>query len=739
MSAEEILRSSESAALDNNQIISNVTGEKSKSHKKRNAFGAMGFLTAIILVFVAFFSSGNLIPNAISERLIEQTDVQYADAVESKILVLQQALASGDIPDNTAERLKAHGAVVGYGSSDNFTEANKTGSALSILFDKKVISSGELRREVKKDARLYDAINSATYSRAAYYYDDSAKAVFRKLGASRNNYKDDDTSFEDAMDKAMGEGSDINVNNVGVFEKKVVKQDGSEDIYTYYDLVGSSSGSSAADSFVQSVGDKNTAESSTQATLNAANAINVADTMAKEQKSSLFFLAFMENISKMKAGQGNETRINEAMNYLHHEEESEVVDVKTGEKVTTKGSMLESRSLYAILAGTDLDAEDVENYSSDRVLKTVENQLGAGGAGSAITETVASKQRGLKAVIGKFVSWGESALNGILSVVTPTVNSSLVENSFSTVKGINGGEMLAEGAVNVGKELAKASGGTPGDESAVKSYARLNNEILALDAEVDRMNRSPFDITSKNTFLGSIIYKFAVAMVKKGTIANQVGSIFKTTASAIMSLLPVASADDENNSFLTNFGNCETLGSVGAAGSTSCTMIATFDTSTLEDTFNDPGFNAFVEANTSLGSDGVRTINDGSVLADFIKYNNERSTPVGVTDGGILDAISSGSSKIPFISNILKMIKQFLSSSTEEKRIASGAAFISSSSNPDWDKYKYAQRYVSLARATSALRQYDGDVAAYSNMKYFEGTENPVVAYIRDYVAINQE
>ena len=87
MSAEDILRSSENTALENNQFISNVTGKSgNNSKKKKRGFSALLFLTAIIAVFLAFFSTGNLIPSAISERLIEQTDVQYADAVESKLL-----------------------------------------------------------------------------------------------------------------------------------------------------------------------------------------------------------------------------------------------------------------------------------------------------------------------------------------------------------------------------------------------------------------------------------------------------------------------------------------------------------------------------------------------------------------------------------------------------------------------------------------------------------------------------
>ena len=82
------------------------------------------------------------------------------------------------------------------------------------------------------------------------------------------------------------------------------------------------------------------------------------------------------------------------------------------------------------------------------------------------------------------------------------------------------------------------------------------------------------------------------------------------------------------------------------------------------------------------------------------------------------------------------MIKTWLFSSDEDKEVATGKVFVNSSSNPNWETYKYAQRYVSLARATDALRQYDGGDTAYNNLKYFEGDENPVVAFINEYYAM---
>ena len=162
-------------------------------------------------------------------------------------------------------------------------------------------------------------------------------------------------------------------------------------------------------------------------------------------------------------------------------------------------------------------------------------------------------------------------------------------------------------------------------------------------------------------------------------------------------------------------------------------MIATFDTSTLEGIFEDAGFIAFMDENTTLDSSGTRTINNNSKLADFIKYNAKRITPIGTTDGGILESLVNGSGfNIPFLSDILSMIKMSLEATEEDKRIATGETFVNSGSNADWDTYKYAQRYMSLARATEALRQYDGEATAYSNLKYFEGTENPVIAFLRE-------
>ena len=728
MSAEELLRTRERSATLNkgssDQIINSVTGQKTKvvfdGIRKHKSLGAVGLITLVLLILVGLFSFGNLIPAAILERLIEATDVQYADAVESKILVFQQALEDGDIPDNTVKRLASNGITV---------------NGNSLVFRGETIAAGDFVNKIHSDAEFYNAFNNSTYNRAAYYYDESAEAVFKKIGTSRNNYSSG-SDFEQVVDKMVGTGNNINIDNVGLFEREDEK---TKEKYWEYDTVGGGANSSGGTSeFINKVAENSLAEDGLTATLYATDALNTADTISKEQKSSIFFMALMENISKMKAGEGNNAKINETMNFLYDERESSVVDVETGEVVTVKGSALNSPSLYAILAGSQIDKNKVVNYASDRVLKTVENKVGVDKVGAEVKDgNITSTSTKLRGMIGRFLEFfGESADSEVLSSIEPTINSSMVENGFNSINGIYAGETLVEGAVNVGKALAKASGGTAGDAEAIKSYARLNNTVLALDAEADRINKNPFDITSKNTFLGSIIYRLGVSMSgsKFGGVLNNMSATVGDIASAASKVFsPASNAEDAGTQYLANFGECETLNSIGAVGSVGCSEIAGFDTSTLNDTFNDEGFINFVEENTTLDESGVRTINKDSKLADFIKYNNERITPNGVMDGGILSSIVNGSSNLSFVSDIIAMVKIWLGVSDTEKNIAIGKSFVNSSSNPEWETYKYAQRYVSLARATAALRQYDGDATAYNNMKFFEGSENPVVAFLNDY------
>lgn len=733
MSAVNVLKQGEKIALSHNQIISHVTGKTKQPEKKsKAAIGATGFITLLILVFVVFFGLGNFIPTTILAKLIEQTDVQYADAVESKKIAFQQALREAQdektqIPENTIKRLNEHGVEVGYlDTAGDFVAASYHPGGVGLQKVGAFIPADDFIQVINKDYDLYESFKEATYKRTAYYYDPAAKKVFRRLGINRNNYTQD-LDYNQVMETAVGKGSNISIN--GVLRNQNQNAQNGENFTTNGNTAQSKT---TASQFIQEVGGKFFATSQQEATLSAADTLKAADTISKEQRSSKFFVALMENVDKMKAGEGNDSRIHEVMDYLHQATESTVVDVETGELIYEYGAPLESPSLYAVLSDTSIDPKLAQNYSSDRILKTTENLTKTKGEG-VIPGTITSASTKVTGSIGRFLNfYSEGASLATLEATTPTIESSLIDNSFESINGIRGGEFLVEGAVNLGKELAKASGATPGDATAVKQYGKLTNSVLAMDAAVDRLNRSPFDITSKNTFLGSIVFNLAVTTAKFNGMFAGLKTMAGITNYALHSLLPNVYAEGSLG-YLENFGDCATIQGIAAEGSLQCTEIATFDTSTLDDPFNNPEFKAFVEKNTTLGATGTRTINNDSVLGDFIRYNNERLTPVGIMDGGILNSLLHNSTSIAFVSDIVGMIENFLGASEEHRRIASGAAFVNTASNPDWQEYKYAQRYVSIARAVASLRQYSNNKTAYTNLRYFEGEQDPVTAFLESY------
>ncbi len=747
MSAEETLKLSEQNALQNGDHFSSVTGKKPtlKSNATKSKFGALFAILGFGLIAVFFLGNSDNIISDLNDRLVSQTDVQQADASATKKIVLAEALKSGDFPSDTAANLKEEGYRVGFfDDAGNFVESNQSSKELAVEKEGNIIYANEFADKANSDAALHKAINKATYGSTAYYYDDAAQKVFKDLGISRNNYARNE-EFETVMKRALSQNTEVDINTATA----TTATDNEGNQYTYYQASGDETNSryQNAEKIISEVASKNPGASTTDATLAAADTLKVADTISKEQRSSRFYATFMESISKTKAGKGDTARINEAMNYLHKTSTTKVVDTATGELIEITGSPLESPSLLAVLSGKKADNNIVKNYSSDRILNIAANRLNLATAStktvaspifSAISNTVTSVASHFKSTIGRlFGSGKETADTNILKSATHTVATSLNDNSLP--QGIDAGELLVEGAVNIGRKLAIAgSGATAGDADAILAYQKDVKNYLALEAAADRLNRSPFDISSPNTFLGSLVREFA-SILRPTSFTSAITGLPNLAGRSLASLVTGGAYADSASTYLTTYGDCDTYATIGAVGTSQCSTIATFDSSTLN-AFSDDGFNKFVEQNTIL-ENGVRTIKPNSTLANFILYNDERQTPLGSIDGGILNSLKTRTSNIPFISNILAMLEDFSDASENNLRLASGAAFVNAKTNSDWQNYKYAQRYVSIARATAALRQYSTDVTAYQNLRFFEGSENPVIAFLnsQNSIAFSQE
>ena len=118
MSAEEILKSNEREALKYGDHFSSVSGKKLNikwdQKRHRAGFGATLMILALVILGVVFFGTTSTIPSDISDRLVAQTDVQYADAVESKKIVIAEALKSGSFPSDTTQQFADEGYLIGY-------------------------------------------------------------------------------------------------------------------------------------------------------------------------------------------------------------------------------------------------------------------------------------------------------------------------------------------------------------------------------------------------------------------------------------------------------------------------------------------------------------------------------------------------------------------------------------------------------------------------------------------------
>lgn len=751
MSADVVLGSYEAQAEESitlnerdssDEIVFTGNGKKSIHKNKKSSFGsklkkfgALGFGTIIILTFLLIFGTANILSGMIPNSLLEGSDQQYTNEILSKEYVFQQAMVEGDIPDNTARLLKEDGIIVGYIQDGEFIEGNvcSNGCELQLRMGDKIITADTFLDEVNSDARLYYSFNKATYGRVAGWYDEAADEIIKKkYNTNRNNFSED-SSLEEVMNRKLGKGSDINVSSVSV----------SEDGQGKSSTATNNSGDEAGD-FIKGTIAENKASNIDDATLSTADTLKAADTITREQRSGTFALLLLENINKMQAGDGNESKINEVMNYLYEETTNSVVDTKTAQLTEVTGSAMEAPSLYAMLSGGEINAESVGNYSNDRILQTIKNQLTQDKVSTDIIDNTVTSTKKSTGNIGRLVPIsGEVADENIVNTVTPTVSSSLSNNGFETINGIPAGEMLVEGVINVSKDLARASGGAPGDESAVKEYARLNSQILAMEAKADRLNRSPFDISSKNTFLGSIVYNLAISMQSKRSysLISGVASLLKTTASAFASIMPTTSAD-ETSTYLSTIGNCETIERTGAVGSVQCIATATFDESTLSKGIFADGslYNQKIRELGCVGDNGEVVAK--SVCADYIDYYINSDTPVGITNGKTIDDLVElpetlrallPESVSDFIVGILK--KNFVATTgSEVDKKASGAMYVDSSENQNWEDYKWVQRYMSSVRTVSMLRQYavndDGRVAY--DFSGFDWRESPVLAYIRE-------
>lgn len=656
------------------------------------------------------------------------------------------------------------------------------------------ISADDFAKFYNENVEFRDDYNRARRGRIMGFFDNIANKVYSKLGISRNAFKDykqsgDSDADTKAFRETMTEESDINskadTKTSGIDEKEVEVEDpDTGETKTEVEKVRgekttNSSGTNGdtaetkAKNYIDASVSKVEKVSSiaSQVTgwgctfMKLANMISIAVAANEIYQSINYFMGLAENPSKMKMGYGSESGINSMLNFLttdakevEYDDYNKVsfsgdiltADDNSGissEVGTSKisGAPIEANGMQKIMTEMSVDTNMANNFSLERTINVLG---GAATTTAAAFHTCAVAQTGAAVVsiavsigtlgLSTLASYAMSAVIGIgvnvvmgaaLSFLVPAVAKALFTNIFEDATGIPAGELLARGAFAANTRIGRTgSAQTPSSEEAIIAYNKLNNEVIAMDAEVDRYNRSPFDITSKNTFLGSIAYKFGTTSSTK--LTGKIKNLMRTTSSSISSITNKAMAASEKKSYITTFGNCPLLKSLGVEGDMYCNPITTTDTTTLDIAPNDTTYvNVITKQLEDCDDEGNCKIKKDGNLAKFIKYCDDRDSPYGAVDAGILRELAKGGTistilgSLPIIGDLIDIFD----AAQDEANMAwaNGQNCVNSSANPKWDsEFKYYQRYVQDQRILEQLGAY-------------EGSTSPVVSYLEEYEAEN--
>lgn len=533
--------------------------------------------------------------------------------------------------------------------------------------------------------------------------------------------------------------------------------------------------------------------------------------------------ALFESVDKAKDGLGAESPINVFATALNERTESEyeilestgknfsledlteegISTLKTTTKKEKAKSAMESAGMMALYNGTQADPNDLSLQSFNSNLSISKRVFGGLGVGmenfkacttarmtAAAVDAIRDGAEVVACLFGqceflvkdtiKTITKSATislALSSIVSAILPVVTNLLTRDLITNLAGVDLGNALTSGGNMYLGGMHQNNGGSLATMDKYKQFALAKQQVLADNAREERATLSPFDITSQNTFMGTLLTQM-MSITHASSFMSTVTSGSQMVSSSIAALDPNASAwgiaDDLPDDMEEYSNACPYLASIGAIGDMYCNPLMITDTTTVED---DPveviekvdEYGGFEE---NEGSGGNVVIKKDSDLSNYILYCGQRNSPFGVADGNIIAGISkfmkvnTGNDtvdtvgdtvigQVPYIGSIVDLIqgRQALSNAgyvSGESCVAGneiktsnptflekygkkvfGAAFggliwstSEDSFSPGWDKAQYYQRFIedqSLAESMGLIEK--SAVTAFLE-EYYE--ENPI-------------
>lgn len=368
----------------------------------------------------------------------------------------------------------------------------------------------------------------------------------------------------------------------------------------------------------------------------------------------------------------------------------------------------------------------------------------------------------IKEIITKILStlWKTIALNAIVTALVSIFMSFLPQIAQWMAMDLIGnmaGEDAAY-AINSGFNIylggqMQVGSGLPATEEKLMAHWRAQQEVIAEEGAFERSMKSPFDPTSKYTFLGSIVNSLMPIANTWSSPLTTISKTVNTVGTSLMSLRPTASAEGEAK-FETSLNyDCPNLSKIGAVGDAYCNPYFVTDMTTMADDpsdvidavsydtekGDDPEDGNFLwdDERGWIDSDGDGEkdaynppINPEGTLAKWVIACPTRDSGFGLVDSNVMnsitqlrltgnealdDAVKTGMSWIPIVGDIDQIKDDF--TQVAEFGWATGQNCLS-------EEYKYYSRYAEDQRMLESMGLIEESaVIAFLN-EYYE--EHPI-------------
>lgn len=633
---------------------------------------------------------------AIDYNLMKILGFENTIAILEKVgsFVTKEFLSKGNVPSKYFSDLAAFGVDVGQvtangdfvktnvyianieektdlvAAASGFSYIPEDEGELAILYNGKVIYAEDFVAAVESDPTLYAAYTGAADLDTKYYYGDDVNKVYKEMGLSRGNfnnwdssgsYKQDEEKYFEILKNVLNSGSDL---EVGGSYKDLPKPStaatsapSNSGAGTYSEPVdGVDSGTITGnvsektqeyiyrwDPFTTKDGKIDfTPTYSDNATQRATEILNTAISSNEPYLASNAFISIEEPIQRARVdGDGP---VNQVMNTLTKRTKVSYQNVETGGTDTRNFSVLETRNFRAAVSDNKYDQSEAFNFGRDRIIKTTDQAAAMANDDTIRRTTVASPGHvNSNTAMRNGKKEDMKADESVVSKANENLELSQASKNSETFQSVIGGNRIIEGGSFLSNTInMQVIGAMPSDSGKIAEYHKEVEEVMARRAEAERATKSPFDISSPNTFLGSIVHNMATSILGNYatglTALSAITSAGDTASSALASLTGSATAANGSGEYTTMSGlGCETLKMAGnIEGDLYCTSHNTPSTKYISYTFDD-------FKNSEIGDDiddegkPVEKAGDGPSLYEFVNYGMDRYVTVGVKNAEVCE------------------------------------------------------------------------------------------------------